>query len=125
MGITRAIALQAQAGEEKTVMRILAGENGLSGQIVAQCAKKMEQKKTQKEPKRDLEIATLQIVLEMKRKPENAPSIVKFARTKLENGNVTRKRRTVRRTGNFGTLNVRRHAEHANENLQLQHPEFS
>ena len=50
--------------------------------------------------------------------------IFKFAKTKLENRNVTRKRRTVRRTGNFATLVVRRHAEHANENLHLQHPEF-
>ena len=40
------------------------------------CAKKMELKKIQKEHKRDPEIATLQVVLEMKRKQENAPAIV-------------------------------------------------
>merc|ERR1719430_189059 len=122
--ITRAIAFRAQAGEEKTVRRILAGENGLSGQIVHMCAKKMELKKIQKEHKRDPEIATLQVVLEMKRKPGNAPAIVVFAKTKLENRNVTRKRKTARRTGNFATLVVRRHVEHANETLHLQHPEF-
>ena len=51
--------------------------------------------------------------------------IFKFARIKLENRNVTRKRRTVRRTGNFGTLTVRRHVEHAHKNFHLQHHEFS
>ena len=40
------------------------------------CAKKMELKKIQKEHKRDPEIATLQVVLEMKRKQENAQAIV-------------------------------------------------
>jgi len=101
-----------------TLTRILAGENGLSGQIAPQCAKKMEQKKPQKERKRDPEIAKLEVVLEMKRNPENALSIVEFARTKLENGNVTRKRRTVRRTGDFATLTARRHAEHATTALE-------
>ena len=48
----------------------------MSGRIAPQCAKKMERKKIQKEHKRDPEIATLQVVLEMKQKPKNAPSFV-------------------------------------------------